>query len=442
MRYCATLVGIAALITACGDDGPGSMSGFSASASASTPMSATNDLTTSTGGEPTTGATQATTTADATGSGGDGTTTSTSVASADPTTGPDPVSASSTTETATTDGSTGPAPACGDGMVDPGETCDDGAENGPGKACKADCTPNVCGDGDLGPGEGCDDGNVVPGDACSPTCQSEGCGNNNVDPMEGCDDGKNGNNDDGCTDLCQPPKCGDGFSQASLMETCDAGAMNSDAGMCTTKCKTAACGDGLVFVGMEACDAGAANSDAGMCTKACKLAACGDGLVWMGMETCDDGNVKDGDGCSAACKVEMMTKCGNGVIDQGERCDTKLAPPFTGVGCKPQTCFYDFSQVPQLYCNGGCTWAGNNDCDQPDADIYCKLKTGNPNSTAMSFQVVTALDTFGFACPFLGTSLGPLPEFGVNLDVKYQGTSILANHGPGNVVANAVCTNP
>ena len=331
---------------------------------------------------------------------------------------------------------------CGDGDIGPDEGCDDGPDSGPGKACKADCTPNICGDGDVGPAESCDDGNTAPGDACSPTCGSEGCGNKVVDPMEACDDGMNADNDDGCTDLCQLPKCGDGFLQASLKEACDDGPANSNSGACTAACAKASCGDGLVWMGMEACDSGANNSDTGACTKACKAAACGDGLVWMGMETCDDGNVKDGDGCSAACKLEVQSKCGNGVVDPGERCDTNLPPPFTGVGCKPQSCFYDFSAVPQLYCNGVCTWAGADDCDQADADIYCKLKTGNPNSTASVFQVVTALDTFGFACPFLGTSLGALPEFGVNNDVKYQGTSILANHGAGHVVANATCTTP
>ncbi|MEL6181477.1 MAG: DUF4215 domain-containing protein, partial [Myxococcota bacterium] len=64
---------------------------------------------------------------------------------------------------------------CGDGLLDPGEACDDGAANSdqdPG-ACRTTCQPAICGDGILDPGEACDDGNGTPGDGCSSTCMSE-----------------------------------------------------------------------------------------------------------------------------------------------------------------------------------------------------------------------------------------------------------------------------
>lgn len=48
--------------------------------------------------------------------------------------------------------------ACGNGTSDPNEECDNGADNGPGKACTALCKLNVCGDGDRGPTEICDTG--------------------------------------------------------------------------------------------------------------------------------------------------------------------------------------------------------------------------------------------------------------------------------------------
>jgi cysteine-rich repeat protein len=41
-----------------------------------------------------------------------------------------------------------------------------------------------CGDGVLSPGETCDDGNTEPGDGCSATCQIEECGNGVRDPGE------------------------------------------------------------------------------------------------------------------------------------------------------------------------------------------------------------------------------------------------------------------
>ena len=62
---------------------------------------------------------------------------------------------------------------CGDGVVDPGEECADGADNGPVFDCLADCTANVCGDGNVGPQEGCDDGNTVPDDGCAADCTLE-----------------------------------------------------------------------------------------------------------------------------------------------------------------------------------------------------------------------------------------------------------------------------
>lgn len=155
--------------------------------------------------------------------------------------------------------------------------------------------------------------------------------------------------------------------------------------------------------------------------------------------------------CNQACQMGEQCvngvcealQCGNGIVDAVEHCDTALPDPYVGVGCQDGSCLYDFSTVAQLYCNGSCTWAGPNHCDQADADIFCKLRTGNPQSTATNFQLGTALDQHGFACHFFpNINLGPLPEFGVNIDVIYQETSILANHGAGTVIVNPTCTDP
>jgi cysteine-rich repeat protein len=50
-----------------------------------------------------------------------------------------------------------------------------------GAACANGCNPQsnaciVCGNGVLDPGEGCDDGNTAPGDGCTPTCYPESSG--------------------------------------------------------------------------------------------------------------------------------------------------------------------------------------------------------------------------------------------------------------------------
>jgi hypothetical protein len=70
------------------------------------------------------------------------------------------------------DGGEPGAPRCGDGNIGQDEKCDDGANNGAGKACNAQCQPNVCGDGDKGPREGCDNGteNGFELLRCAPDC--------------------------------------------------------------------------------------------------------------------------------------------------------------------------------------------------------------------------------------------------------------------------------
>lgn len=207
---------------------------------------------------------------------------------------------------------------CGDGLLEPGEACDDGntvegdgcawCAIEPGWSCEAaaDCSP-ICGDGQLVGAEaqagGCDDANTVAGDGCSDICSVESgwscggepavcantCGNGVIDGSEACDDA-NTLSGDGCV-AC---KVESGWSCAA-------------SGACLP-----VCGDGQV-VGSEAQAGG-----------------------------CDDQNVRPGDGCSATCGVESgwscsgqrstcNQKCGDGVIDPGESCDDKNAA--SGDGC-------------------------------------------------------------------------------------------------------------
>ena len=64
---------------------------------------------------------------------------------------------------------------CGNGVVEPGELCDDGNRNS-GDGCSSDCQSlEICGDGviDATIGEQCDDGNVTAHDGCSSVCTIE-----------------------------------------------------------------------------------------------------------------------------------------------------------------------------------------------------------------------------------------------------------------------------
>ena len=118
---------------------------------------------------------------------------------------------------------------------------------------------------------------------------------------------------------------------------------------------TAACGNSKVEAG-EQCDDGNALDGDG-CSAACRVelprpprpsqsqwqsppaaAVCGNGKVEAG-EQCDDGNAADGDGCSATCMVEppaplpgpAAAVCGNGKLEAGEQCDDGNA--ISGDGC-------------------------------------------------------------------------------------------------------------
>lgn len=67
----------------------------------------------------------------------------------------------------------GPA-ACGNGIVDPGEECDEGKQNSGlrwGSTCLKDCKRPRCGDGTRQKGEDCDDGNTLDDLDCAADCQ-------------------------------------------------------------------------------------------------------------------------------------------------------------------------------------------------------------------------------------------------------------------------------
>ncbi len=190
---------------------------------------------------------------------------------------------------------------CGNEIVEPGETCDDGCMQG---------LPNICEPADNG-------------DGCSRTCQTEvvppGCGNAVLENGETCDDGcmrgvpfvcEPEDNGDGCSRTCQTegvPRCGNAVLENG--ETCDDG-----------------CGEGIPGI-CEPAD----NGDG--CSSTCQLEVapgCGNGERESG-ETCDDGcmqglpnicePVDNGDGCSATCTLEIPAFCGNGIEDSGEQCD-------------------------------------------------------------------------------------------------------------------------
>lgn len=155
------------------------------------PSTATTEVTTATSADPTEGATGTTGSAGTTGL-------------PDTTTG---TTLDSSTE-GDTDGSTTSEEACGDGVIDPGEECDLGADNDNSGECTKLCLNAVCGDGFEQPGEACD---------------------------EGADNHPSKYN--GCTPECSlGPFCGDGVTQ-SPDEECDPLDPNPDSSAVCVSCK-------------------------------------------------------------------------------------------------------------------------------------------------------------------------------------------------------------
>jgi fibro-slime domain-containing protein len=139
------------------------------------------------------------------------------------------------------------------------------------------------------------------------------CGDGKIAPGEECDDGtdKNTGEYDKCgADCTLGPRCGDHVLQAEAGEVCDEGvdgnngAYNGCAANCTPGPR---CGDAVVQTQNEQCDDGMNTGEYGTCNANCTLAPhCGDHVVQEDHEECDDGNNSSGDGCSSACKREVL----------------------------------------------------------------------------------------------------------------------------------------
>ncbi len=260
---------------------------------------------------------------------------------------------------------------CGDGFLDPGESCDGDQmtvttcsalgyydQTDP-LTCKADCTYDLsvctggrCGDGllQVDRGEKCDGANLD-----DQTCSSQGLGGGTLSCKTNCRFE---------VSRCElAAQCGDNVA-ASPYEPCDG-----------TDLDDKTCADLGFFGGILACRSDCADFDTSGCSN------CGDGRLDDG-EACDgselDGQTCEGLGysggvlgCTAACAFdltlcEVPVSCGNGQLDTGEQCDgTNLDGRtctsqgfFDGVlACKPN-CTFDTS---------GCTNCGNGRLDGGEA---------------------------------------------------------------------------
>lgn len=206
----------------------------------------------------------------------------------------------------------------------------------------------------------------LPGYCVAHVCEPIRCGNGIVDPGEVCDDGDTDNiASDGLPDLCRSDcrsdlSCGNGIIDGD--EACDCGrtedlkptqckAVNSDdaASQCDTRC-TRRCGDGII-AGAEDCEGGVATNETCRsfgfyggnlgCNQVCRFdlsecrGGCGDGVLQPNEgEVCDPGIatppasscVAQGYdfghlSCAATCTLDIVGSCSTShatqVVDVG-----------------------------------------------------------------------------------------------------------------------------
>ncbi len=237
---------------------------------------------------------------------------------------------------------------CGDGKLDPGELCDTKITWGTG-ACPTSCNDyNKCTIDTL-VGSGCNKSCIYSpittpkhGDGCCPNGANSAtdndcppsCGNGVVDAGEKCDT----KIPYGASGAC-PKTCNDG-------NPCTQDTMNGNGcqAYCNYKntCPQNKCGNGKVDGG-EKCDTKISWGKWGGCPQK--------------PSDCDDKNSKTKDslvgaGCQAYCHHTSSAGCGNGVVDAGEWCDTKI--PQGQKGACPKNCNDNDKCTKDMLMGSGC----------------------------------------------------------------------------------------
>jgi cysteine-rich repeat protein len=254
----------------------------------------------------------------------------------------------------------------------------------------------ACGDGIVDTGEDCDDGNTVPGDGCENDCTFTCAGDTDCDDLELC----NGVETCGATHVCVPgtPSV-DGT--ACTLATGEAGSCRG--GLCAS----AACGNGTLDTGEECDDGNLINTDA--CLASCRNATCGDSYVYAGVEDCDDGNAVAGDGCESDCTFTCAgdTECSDGELCNGaETCGaahvcTAGTPPAEGTACTLPTGGAGACRgglCAAAACGNGVVDPGE-ECDDGNADNTDACLTSCRNATCGDGYIRTGTEDCDGAAP-------------------------------------------
>jgi hypothetical protein len=177
---------------------------------------------------------------------------------------------------------TEPPPACGNGRLDPGETCD------PVSACATSC-----------PAQGCQLRALTGAGTCQAACVAAGTQTACMNSDGCCPTGCNAINDSDCA-----ARCGNGVVEPG--ELCD--------GNCPTSCPAVGCQQRTLQGSAATCDARCVN---GATTTTCTP-----------NDSCCPA------GCNATNDADCVVRCGNGVVEPGELCDGNCPTSCAAVGCQ------------------------------------------------------------------------------------------------------------
>jgi hypothetical protein len=221
---------------------------------------------------------------------------------------------------------------CGNGTLDSGEACDDGAANGTSTSCcSGDCAFKAA-------SATCDDDDAsTVGDRCDSAgaCAGKQCGNETKDAGEDCDEG----DANGTLASCCSASC----TLDSASTACDDGDASTVGDQCNDAggCAGTLCGNTSEDAG-EDCDEGVANGTlASCCSASCKFKAAD--------ASCDDSDADTtSDRCHASgvCRGDRELAI-NGSFEDGTTGDIangwlarRLVMPPDRVGCSPG-CFLE-----------------------------------------------------------------------------------------------------
>ncbi|MFZ5786099.1 MAG: hypothetical protein ACOY3Y_06625, partial [Acidobacteriota bacterium] len=240
---------------------------------------------------------------------------------------------------------------CGNGVLEPKETCDTKIGTGQVGAC-----PTSCNDG-----QACTIDTLVNGGTCNATCTNTPISQCSGTTSDGCcPTGCNAASDADCS-----ATCGNGIKEPK--ESCDTKIATGQPGACPTSCN-----DGV------ACTADTLLS-AGTCNATCASVA---------ITQCKNADGCCPAGCAGSTDSDCAAVCGNGVVELGEACDTKIAagqPGACPTSCNDGqactvdtlvsggTCAASCAHTPVTACKGGdgCCAPGCNQLSDSDCNALC-----------------------------------------------------------------------